>query len=738
LTSDIFKIKIIITKILLLKMESRKNCSSFVLGLAYLFFLAVLWVGLYLLPSALGAVGTVRHESANILLVTIDTLRPDRLSCYSPQYLQTPNVDSLARRGVVFDRAFAHNPLTLPSHVNIMLGATPLYHGVSENARSVVSEDFLTLAEYLKAHGYQTAAFVGAFPLDSRFGLNQGFDLYEEGYPAKSGKAFVYPERRAEKVIESALAWLQGCDKTKKWFVWVHLWDPHAPYWPPEPYATRYEKDPYTGEVAYVDAELGRLFAFLNKEQLAERTLVILTGDHGEALGEHGELTHSYFAYNSTIWIPLIMAGPRIKPRRQADFVAHIDLFPTICDYLNLKPPPYLQGLSLLPLLEGRSLKKRAIYFESLEPHLSRGWAPLRGFIEAGKKFVQSPIPELYDLNQDFEEKNNLAPQKEISPLEARLTNLMEQWSSPLKGKSQAVLTREAREKLRSLGYVASPATSIKEKYGPEDDLKTLLPFEQKVDQAILLEEKGKIAESIYLLREVIRERSDFGKAYDRLAQIYRSQGLTEEAIKVLEEGYRLNPKNYALVSGLGILLVQEGRSDQGVKILREALAIYEGDPEVYNYLGVAYWQKGDWPNSRSAYEKAISLDPQDALIFNNYATLYLSMAVKSRDEVAFREAEGLFKKAIAMDPTMAAPYNGLGSVYKLTGRREEAILSWEKALELKPDYDYPVYNLGLAYLEKGEKAKALDYFLRYLALKEKSLSARERQEIEALIAKCR
>jgi len=700
----------------------------------YQFFL----FGIFFLTASF-LLAAVRFEKANILLITIDTLRPDRLSCYSQKYLQTNNIDSLARAGFLFERAFAHNPLTLPSHVNILLGVTALFHGVSENARSVVAGDFLTLAEFLKAKGYQTAAFIGAFPLDSRFGLNQGFDLYDEAYPARSGSPFVYPERRAERVIESAMAWWSKMDKSKKWFVWIHLWDPHAPYWPPEPFASRYKNDPYTGEVAYVDEQIGKLLSFLAKNNWAQNTLIILTGDHGEALGEHGEMTHGYFAYNSTLWIPLIISGPKIKPGRSAAWVAHIDIFPTICDYLGLSRPPHLQGISLIPFIEGkRPEKERAIYFESLEPHLSRGWAPIRGFMEKGKKFIESPIPELYDLEKDFHEANNLAPQENLQPFFSRLNQLKEELSSPLRAKSQTVLTREVKEKLRSLGYLASPPSPPKEKYGPEDDLKNLLIYEQKVDQAIFLEEQGKIAESIYLLHEVIRQRKDFGKAYERLAHLYRMQGLVEEALKVMEEGYKANPDNYVLVSGFGILLVQLGKSDRGISILKEALKIYDRDPEVYNHLGIAYWQKGDWLSSRLAYERAISLDPHDALIFNNLATLYLTMALKSGGKEELLQAEEIFKKAIAMDATLAAAHNGLGSVYKLSARLDEAISCWEKALELKPDYDYPLYNLGLAYLEKGEKARALDYFLRYLKIKGKNLSAREREEIEALIAKCR
>ncbi len=362
----------------------------------------------------------------------------------------------------------------------------------------------------------------------------------------------------------------------------------------------------------------------------------------------------------------------------------------------------------------------------------------MRGLIYRQKKFTDSPLPELYDLAQDFEEKSNLASRENLQPFQRQLMTLQEQWSSPLRQKAQGVITREVREKLRSLGYIAAPTGPLKEVYGPEDDLKTLLPYEQKIDQAIFWEEKGKIAESVYLLHEVIKERKDFGKAYDRLAQIYRSQGLKEEALRIMEQGYRLNPRNYALVSGFGILLVQEGRPDQGIKVLLEALSIYDRDPEVYNHLGMAYWMKGMWEESRSAYEQAVALDPHDGLIFNNYATLYLSLGSKSRRREDLARAEELFKKSIAMDPGFPAPYNGLGSVYKLTGRLDEAIRSWEKALELKPDYDYPWYNLGRAYLEKGLKVKALECFEHYLEIKGKGLLPEERKEVEELMAKCR
>jgi arylsulfatase A-like enzyme len=419
-----------------------------------------------------GAFAAVRAAEVNVLLVTIDTLRPDRLSCYSPKYLRTQRIDSLAARGILFERAFAHDPITLASHANILLGLTPPTHGVSENSKSVVPDEFLSLAELLKAQGYATGAFVSSFSLDSRFGLDQGFDVYDDAYPSKPAPGLPISERPAEKTLAVARAWLEA--QKGKWFCWVHLWDPHAPYEPPGPYAAQYKDDPYSGEVAYVDAELGQLFQWLEAHGGLDRTLVVLTADHGESLGEHGEMFHSYFAYNSTIWVPLIIAGPGVaRAARIKDYVSHVDIFPTVCDVLGLKIPAGLQGASLLPFFKGRTRKARPIYFESLDAHLNRGWAPLRGLIRDGKKYIDSPIPELYDLEKDFDEKANIAPGLDLAPYKKSFETVFRSYGPSGATKQPGTSDRETRERLRSLGYIASPVSQTKTSYGPEDDLKT-------------------------------------------------------------------------------------------------------------------------------------------------------------------------------------------------------------------------------------------------------------------------
>ena len=679
----------------------------------------------------------VRAADVNVLLVTIDTLRTDRLSCYSPKYVKTPRIDALAARGVLFERAFAHDPITLASHTNILLGLVPPAHGVSENSKSVVPQEFLSLAELLKAQGYATGAFVSSFSLDSRFGLDQGFDVYDDAYPSKPAAGLPFSERPAGKTVAAARAWLDA--RKGKWFCWVHLWDPHAPYEPPAPYASQFKNDPYSGEVAYADAELGKLFDWLEGHGGLRQTVVVLTGDHAESLGEHGETYHSYFAYNSTIWVPLIVAGPGIAPAaRIKDYVSHVDIFPTVCEVLGLKAPAGLHGGSLVPFFKGRTRKTLPIYFESLDAHLNRGWAPLRGLIRDGKKYIDSPIPELYDLGKDFDEKTNLAPGVDLAPYKKDYDAAFRSYGRPAAAKPSGTTDRETRERLRSLGYVASPVTQTKASYGPEDDLKTLLPFEQKIDVVRNLIQAERTAESVKILEDIIKARPDFAMAYFRLGDVYETKGLVEDRLQALERGARANPQNYVMVAGYGITLVNKGRYEKGIDVLSSAMGLFDRDAEVWNSLGVAYWKTGEYDKARAHFEEALTLDPDDAIYNDNMGSFFVATALKIRSAQDVEKALPFFDKAVAADPELASAYNGRAGALKILGRVDEAIKDWEKALALNPRFDFPAYNLAVSYLEKGDKATALDYCRRYLEIKGRAITAEERRDIQSLIEKCR
>ncbi|MCJ7485826.1 MAG: sulfatase-like hydrolase/transferase, partial [Candidatus Aminicenantes bacterium] len=536
--------------------------------------------------------------------------------------------------------------------------------------------------------------------------------------------------------VAAALRWLSG--RKEKWFCWVHLWDPHMPYAPPEPYASRFKTDPYSGEVAYVDAELGRLLDEVAKGEGLADTLVVLTGDHGEALGEHGETGHGYFAYNTTIRVPLIIAGPGTEALRVKETVSHVDIFPTVCEVLGLDKPPTLHGESLAPFLRGKTVKARPIYFESLEANLNRGWAPIRGIIAEGKKFIDSPIPELYDLEKDLGEETNMAPGTDLRTFRKVLEDKMKRDASPVRDEAVRRTDRETRERLRSLGYASSPVAPTLKSYGPADDLKTLLPLEQKVMLAARLEIEGRVAESVKLLEDVIAARKDYGRAYDQLFRLYRSRGLIDDGLAVLERAYAANPGNYVIVSGYGVILVQNAKFVKGIEILEKALGLFDRDAEVWTNLGVAQARRGDFARAAQDFSRALELDPNDPTINDNAGSFYFTKAVKEKNADDLRKSKEFFEKAAAADPALASAYNGLGGVLKIMGRTDDAIRNWEKAYELDPKFAFPVYNLILAYLEKGEKAKAYEHCQKYLIIRGRDVTLEERNEINALIQKCR
>ncbi len=671
----------------------------------------------------------------NLLLITIDTLRADRVSCYNSEHVKTPNIDSLAGSGITFTRAFAHNPLTLPSHTNILLGATPLYHGVHDNISFNVKEDFLTLAELLKEHGYSTGAFVGASPLDSRFGLDQGFDVYDDNFIPAGAPKLTAGERKGEIVVNDALKWLE--EQQDLWFLWVHLFDPHYPYEPPEPFLTQYGDRTYDGEVAYVDFILGKLFQYVRANKLFEKTLVIFTSDHGESLGEHGEPTHGIYAYNSTLWIPLIIAAPDIQPDKFNQFVSHIDIFPTVCEAFEIEAPSFLQGISLLPLIRGEKWPARFLYFESLEPYYNLGWAPLRGYINGKEKFIESPIPELYELSLDFEENNNLADDKNLIKYRENLNEIIEGYSNPNKIDARNKPDNKILEKLRSLGYIGNPMTPEKEIFTEEDDVKTLFPLYDKAVNAYKLKEKGEIDTGISHLKKFIEEEKRIDFAYSYLAKLYKEKGNNEEALRILQEGLEQHPLSYEILSVYTEFLMEFDQYDKIISILNSRYSAQIGqDPELWCYLGQAYIKKGNIEDSIEAFEKAISIDNEYVDALFNLGSIYLSLSIKTKGQNELKKALQTLKRIIEIDPGFAKAYNSLGAAYLQAGDLDNAIYSWEKTIQLSSEFEKANYYLGLLYLSKGKKDKALACLEKYKAKFYNSLSLEEQKKLDSLILK--
>ena len=673
----------------------------------------------------------------NVLLITLDTLRADRVSCYGSGPVKTPNIDRLAAQGIVFDRAFSQATTTLTSHANILLGLTPLRHGVHDNSNFVVGKRFPTLAEHLRAAGYATAAFIGGFPLDSRFGLNRGFDVYDEDLEDHGAAGQFYRERKAEAVVAGALGWLDG--RTSPWFAWLHCYDPHDPYEPPPSFDTQYKDRPYDGEVAYMDFALKKLVDAIDAKGWSRDTVIVVTGDHGESLGQHGEDTHGFFAYNTTLWIPLIISAPEVKPGRSGQMAVHTDIFPTVCGLLGLAAPPGLDGLSLLPALRGKKLPRRAAYFESMFPYYSRGWAPVFGFLQDQEKFVESPVPELYDLGRDFEERQNLIAGQDPQKFRARLAKVTGDLSPTDQAGMESRLDRESLEKLKSLGYVSSPQPVRKAAFGPGDDVKTLLPFHNRCTEAQKLFESGRGAEAVELLKGVLAAKEDFDGAYATLGTIYARMGRIDDALAVLRKGHEVLPANYMIASPFIHLLNETGRFGEAIRVITaDGKYPFEAISDSWDVLGVAYLNTGELASAREALATAVTLDEGYYLVHRHLGDVEFAVFAKDKDREAFGRAVACYEKAVALNPKDPSSRNALGFTLLQGGRPKEAIPHLKKAVELLPDYDTAIHNLGLACFDAGDFPGALENLTRFRERSGGRLPPDQLRAVDSLIQQCR
>lgn len=688
-------------------------------------------------PASFPSAARAQGRSRNLLLVTIDTLRADHLGCYDSKHVQTPNIDELAARGVVFNRAFAHTPTTLPSHTNIMLGTTPPYHGVRENSNFVVGDEWLTLAEHLKNNGYATGAFIGGYPLHSRYGLSQGFDTYGCHFDSKPRNRLIQAERPAEEVVQEAIGWLQ--ERKTPWFLWVHCWDPHDPYSPPEPWRTRYAEDLYSGEVAYVDQALGKLFKVLKTRGGWDDTLIIITGDHGESLGEHGERTHGFLAYNTTLRIPLILVFRGAKARRVDDYVDHIDIFPTVCDALKIDKPDELQGISLMPATRNKNLPKRPHYFESLLPYYSRGWAPIHGFIEDGMKFIDSPIPELFDLKSDLNEEKNLAGSTNLAPYRSRMQKLLVEQASSRGSRAGGRYDRESMEKLRSLGYVSFGMNSRARKFGPADDVKTRLPYHNRATEALKTYKDGNVGKAFQILKQVLAEQDDIAIAYYNLAELYNREGRPQDAMQVLKLGAEKIPESYMLFFQLVSSLSDVGLHQKVIEqVTTSDYREMEFDPEIWNILGIAYFRDRQYSKARESYQKALAMGEESVILLTNMGEVLFAESQSSGQVETLASALQCFRQVIRVDPTYARAHLGAGKVLIKASQLEDAIQALEKAYELDSQCDEALYFLGMSHLENHDGTKALEAFLAYKTKFANKLSPQFREQLAELIRRAR
>ncbi|MCB9913760.1 MAG: sulfatase-like hydrolase/transferase [Planctomycetes bacterium] len=678
-------------------------------SLACLFLLAAACGGAEESAAPTRARAAAPAAGANLLLVTLDTTRADRLGAYGHAAAQTPHLDGLARDGVRFARAYAQVPLTLPSHASLLTGAFPPEHGLHVNGRAALGPELTTLAEVFRVHGYRTGAFVAALALDGSFGLERGFDVYGDdlGPPAADGTPPL--KRPGDQVVDEALAWLRAGDAP--FFAWVHLYDPHDPYEPPAGFALA---DPYDGEVAFMDAQIGRLLGWLDAQRLADSTLVVAVADHGESLGEHGEGTHAAFLYEGTQHIPWIVRGPGVTSAGSAcdDLVQQVDLFPTVLELFGWPRLAQTSGRSLAPALRGEALAPATVYLESDYCALNFGWSPLRGVVDGRWKLIQAPTRELYDLRADPHEAHDLAAQhpEVVEALQRRLDDLRAGMQAV---EAQAVAPTSALVRaLSELGYAQGEGDAFGEVAVGRNPME-LADVLTLYHQALPLGHQGRAAEMVAPLEEVVRRVPDsagfqalLGQAYlaadradDAVAALQRAlaldernapacyylghaleaDGRTEDAAHSFERALELNPRSVLARRDLGRLLLRSGQPERGLAELRAALADDPDSVAGWTEFGDACAGLGRWVDARAALERAHELAPGDDALAGFLAwVLATAPDAEARDGA---RALALAEPLARATPTANA-LDTLAAAYAELGRWAEAVSAANAALE--------------------------------------------------------
>jgi len=639
-------------------------------------------VALMLLSSCKPA-PPARLRHLNLVLVTIDTLRADRLGCYGNSNIETPNLDRIARRGVLFENAVTHTPLTAPSHACIFTGLYPTVHRVRDTGGFVLQASHPTLAGVLREQGWNTVAFVGSSVLKKQFGFNQGFALYDDEMPKPDPRqtaAGDYAERLASEVVDRAIAWLSS-RSGKPFFLWVHVFDPHSPYHPPSPFREKYSGRAYDGEVAYTDQQLGRLFAAVDKNSPPEDTLVAVLSDHGESLSEHGEYTHGVFLYDSTLRIAFLLSGPGVPQGKRVKQQARaIDVLPTILDLMGRQVPPGVQGTSLTPVFTGKAPPPSDAYIETLYPKINMRWAELRGIRTNRWKYIRAPRPELYDLRQDPAETTNVIGDHpaEAQQLEANLKTV----ASDAEKVQTSMADQRTLAQLRSLGYLGASSSQEYTLTGTGIDPKDRLDVLKSLYLAVSPDANSSASERVPLLRKALADDPGNPTIYYHLGDEYSRSGRTSAAMDLYQRGVRSGLTNAWLFSRLAYLSLQRGNKTEAIGFFERAAQLNPSDNESLNDLGMAYLETGKLADAERAFKWSVAADEKYSLAYNGLGLV----SIEKHDLSA---ARGYFEKAVQLDAELLEAQLNLGRIYKIEGATAKARSCFEAFLAKASPREY-------------------------------------------------
>jgi arylsulfatase A-like enzyme/Tfp pilus assembly protein PilF len=639
----------------------------------------------------------------NVLVVTIDTLRADRVGCYGFRLAHTPRIDRLAHEGVRVTNAIASAPITAPSHASILTGLYPPAHGVRDNGAFRLADDVVTLPERLHARGWATQAFVSAAVLDHRYNLAQGFDAYDDRLWSEDDPLlFMIRERPGARTADRALEWIRKRPRGRPFFLWVHLFDPHQPYQAP-PAQQALAPTPYDAEVAAADAHVGRILDGLARAGVLDDTLVVVTADHGESLGEHGERTHGVFVYESTVHVPLVLRWPRVLPRGRVyrGPVRSIDIAPTILSALGVRIDPPVQGVDLLAALAGRAEPPALTqYSESLLSEVGFGMAPLHAIREGTRTWIRAPRPELYDRARDPGEARDLAArQPDVARrLDAALGRVLEESRRMAHDSDRSPLDQETIEMLRSLGYVGDPATrDAVAGMDPKDGLR----IHELLEEARHAARRGEWTESMALLHSILEETPGNLSALGTLALCQVRLGRVDEAADTYRRSLAIDPKQQRALVSLAGIEIDRGNWDDAALHLREALRQSPAYVEAMVQLGFVELERGNEAEARRWYDRAIAADPGFPRAWQRYGDLFFARGEYGR-------ALDYYRRAIDVQPDLFAAIIQAGVSARRMGDSSTAIRYYERAAHLRPDSWIPPYNLACAQALAGDHEEAL------------------------------
>jgi choline-sulfatase len=660
--------------------------------------------------AAYCASGLRRGERPNVLLISIDTLRADHLGSYGYAAAQTPSLDALAGRGLRFSQATTVAPLTLPAHSSLMTGTFPSYHGVRDNGGFYLGDDQVTLATVLRGRGYRTGGFVAAFVLDRRWGINQGFDRYFDDfdlskYKVEAGLDAV--QRPASEVIDKAIEWLDQ-EARRPFFAWVHLYEPHAPYDPPEPIRGLFPATmvgAYDAEIATADLQVGRLLSHLAADRRLDHTIVVVLGDHGESLGEHGELQHAFFVYDSTVRIPLVIAGAGLPAREIPDQVRIVDVMPTLLDLVGIDVPPAVQGRSLLPLARGARLDLVALS-ETWYPRHHYGWSELTAIRDGRYTLIAAPRRELYDTQTDPGETHDLAASNpaRADALERALHDFVARTSARRTAPAPRPVDPDVEERLRALGYVGgsiSPRTQEDRPRGdPKDKIELYNLLKLAGDDSV----EGRIDEAVGKVREALAADPEIVEGYTMLGNLHTKAKREGEALAAYQKALALDPENQGAAFNLALAYKSAGRLADAEAGFQRVLGLNPRDPKSEWQLADIWMQRGEFAKAEAELKHALTGQVERPAFLTKLAECDIELE-------RYDEGERHLREALQSKPDQPLAHYDLGLIHEARGAPAKAMAEYEAELTGNPKTYRTHFNLAKLLAADGRRAEALRHF---------------------------